>query len=183
MTSHGVPLETAYPYSALNFNATAGSLLPTAASGICSNTVQKKLPAGSTTKAYNSISDNALKTLLNKSPVTALIATNRSFQSYRSGVFACERAANISDINHAVEIIGYDASGNYLIKNSWDVSWGVNGYGSIDPVLDCGIKLFLYQIENTAVAANITDPSKAAKVKGAFNVVFVLGLAVVTMII
>lgn len=36
------------------------------------------------------------------------------------------------DINHYVQVIGYDSNGNYIIKNSWGIYWGDNGYATIE---------------------------------------------------
>lgn len=63
------------------------------------------------------------------------------FTKYKSGVFNC--SVNNTDatnyINHAVLLIGYDESGNYIIKNSWDTTWGENGFATINKNADCGI--------------------------------------------
>ena len=46
--------------------------------------------------------------------------------TYSSGVFSCSlnNTAAKASINHAVELVGIDCDGNYLIKNSWGTSWG-----------------------------------------------------------
>ena len=88
-------------------------------------------------------SADAIKTALRTygAIVTGVIATD-AFQAYRSGVFS-EAAVGGSVVtdsagqrwlnaNHAVAIIGFDDSRRaWLIKNSWDTSWGeTGGYGS-----------------------------------------------------
>jgi len=53
------------------------------------------------------------------------------------------------DINHYVQVIGYDSNGNYIIKNSWGIYWGDNGYATIDATMDCGIKIWVFLYETT----------------------------------
>jgi cathepsin L len=65
--------------------------------------------------------------------------------SYSSGIYSCITTPNISNLNHAVEVIGFDSNGNYIIKNSWGTYWGNSGFGVIDSNNDCGIKLLMYQ--------------------------------------
>ena len=44
-------------------------------------------------------------------------------------------------VNHAIQIVGYNLTGNYyIIKNSWGTSWGVNGYGFLDMIQDCYVR-------------------------------------------
>lgn len=41
-------------------------------------------------------------------------------------------------VNHGVQIVGYNSTGNYyIIKNSWDTTWGMDGFGYVDMDLDC----------------------------------------------
>lgn len=49
-------------------------------------------------------------------------------------------------MNHAVQIVGYNLSQNYyIIKNSWDTTWGMNGYAFIDMDKDCLLTKQVYQ--------------------------------------
>lgn len=88
--------------------------------------------------------------LILRSPIVALVAADGGFMSYKKGVYECATKATANMINHAVTIIGYDAKGNYIVKNSWGSYWGYNGFGYISADKDCGLKLFVYQINNTA---------------------------------
>ena len=69
---------------------------------------------------------------------------------YSSGIFKCNYTITESELNHAVVIIGYDAAGNYLIKNSWGKGWGNNGFGWVSGASaeNCGIHLYAYQISS-----------------------------------
>ncbi|XP_062378188.1 procathepsin L-like [Sardina pilchardus] len=64
-------------------------------------------------------------------PVSAVIdATQASFQSYTSGVYG-ESQCSSSSANHAVLVVGYGSEGGqdyWLVKNSWGVNWGDEGY-------------------------------------------------------
>jgi hypothetical protein len=46
-----------------------------------------------------------------------------NFIYYKSGVFSCPSTTD-EQLNHGVEVVGYDASGNFIIKNSWGRSGG-----------------------------------------------------------
>jgi len=60
-------------------------------------------------------------------------ATNWGF--YSSGTFRnCAE-----NLNHVVLLVGVDEKGNWLVKNSWGTSWGVNGYITLAPGNTCGV--------------------------------------------
>jgi len=80
-----------------------------------------------------------LITALTLNPVSVAIdASSRDFQLYSSGVFGgkCN-----SDLNHAVNIVGYVQDKYYILRNSWGESWGENGYMllQIDETLESGL--------------------------------------------
>ena len=88
-----------------------------------------------------------MKELLVVAPVATLFYPNGAgFHTYSDGVYSsCPDNPSTSDLTHAVQVIGYDASRNYIIKNSWGYSWGNFGMGLISNTKDCGIKRKVYQ--------------------------------------
>lgn len=86
-------------------------------------------------------------------PVVSLIMADSNFVSYKSGTFACSKVAGKNDLNHAVTIVGYDTE-KYFVKNSYGAGWGNQGYMDLSPNMDCGIKLYVYQLYNNPTAKN-----------------------------
>lgn len=81
-----------------------------------------------------------MKDLIAFAPIVVLMNANAGFMSYTGGIYTgCPSfAASVAAINHAVVIIGYDTNGNYIIKNSWDTTWGESGYATVSKDADCG---------------------------------------------
>lgn len=91
-----------------------------------------KLVSGSKISKYTDItpkSDNAMMTALAQQPTSiAIQASQKEFQTYKSGVFT---ATCGQDLDHGVLLVGYGSSNGqdyYILKNSWDLSWGQQGY-------------------------------------------------------
>ncbi|XP_032903207.1 cathepsin L1-like [Amblyraja radiata] len=60
----------------------------------------------------------------------AIDASRRSFQYYKEGVYY-DRNCNRRNVNHAVLVVGYGrlrGRNFWLVKNSWGLGWGDNGY-------------------------------------------------------
>ena len=79
---------------------------------------------------------------ISKGPVHAYISIDSDFMNYNVGFYNSSYCnmnlenQNIDiNLNHKIIIMGY---GNfkgilyYIIKNDWDVSWGLNGYGLLN---------------------------------------------------
>jgi hypothetical protein len=76
---------------------------------------------------YRNVSDVQLQTLLNDYPLGVLIYADSGFMSYSSGIYSgcgSSFSSSYSGINHAVVLVGYDASGNWILKNQWGTGWG-----------------------------------------------------------
>jgi C1A family cysteine protease len=59
------------------------------------------------------------------------MAVSDKFQLYSGGVYSSSAIEDKAGLNHAVAAVGYDSSsvnGYLLIKNSWGVRWGENGF-------------------------------------------------------
>jgi C1A family cysteine protease/predicted secreted protein len=59
-------------------------------------------------------------------PVGVALCVGWYFHRYEGGVFESD---NCSGINHAVLLVGWDdATGSWILRNSWGPNWGENGY-------------------------------------------------------
>ena len=86
----------------------------------------------------------SLKGAVAQQPVSiAIEADTRYFQSYSSGVLTASSCG--TKLDHGVLIVGYGTENGqkyWLVKNSWGVTWGENGYVKIarsDSTNDAGI--------------------------------------------
>lgn len=118
--NNGLCTESAYPY-------VSGE---TKTNGPCQKTCS--IVSGSdisTTVSVSANSDNAMMTALVQQPVSVAIeADQSSFQLYKSGVFTGTCGTNL---DHGVLLTGYGTMNGldyYIMKNSWDVTWGTQGY-------------------------------------------------------
>lgn len=63
-------------------------------------------------------------------PVTACIDVYTDFFSYSSGIY--HHVTGKLEGGHCVLVVGYDENDKcWIIKNSWDTTWGMNGFGKI----------------------------------------------------
>ncbi len=88
----------------------------------------------------NPMDENSMLHAISKGPVHAYISIDSDFMNYREGFYNSSYCnVNIetqnNELNHKILIMGY---GNfkgilyYIIKNDWDESWGLNGYGLLN---------------------------------------------------
>ena len=100
-----------------------------------------------------------MKAIVQNQPLSVGIAANSVYiHSYASGIIDAKdcyerHSDDLNPINHGVLIVGYgtdEATGldYWLIKNSWNTTWGDNGFVKIarisywDPNGICGIHAF-----------------------------------------
>jgi cathepsin L len=126
VNSAGIVSESSYPYKGVE--------------GACQVTSGTKILNPSKPWTMLAAGDaNALKSAVNASPVSICVdAANWSL--YKSGVFSNCKAAQ-SALDHAVLLVGYEDSGNWIVKNSWGTGWGEQGYIRLAPGGTCGLAL------------------------------------------
>jgi C1A family cysteine protease len=73
--------------------------------------------------------NDAFYNLLKQGPLTIVIdAGSRIFQSYKSGILNIPGCTKVS---HAIVAVGYGIQGTedyWIVRNSWDTTWGMKGY-------------------------------------------------------
>ncbi|XP_068623203.1 cathepsin O-like [Battus philenor] len=79
---------------------------------------------------YVDAEDKILEAIANHGPVT--VAVNAlTWQNYLGGVIQYHCSGEPRDLNHAVQLVGYDLSADvphYIVKNSWGKEFGNDGY-------------------------------------------------------
>lgn len=114
----GIDTESTYPYKAKD--------------GQC---IFKSKNVGATISSYVDIKSGSEKQLMEATakvgPISVAIdAGHGSFQSYSSGIYY-EPECSSSTLDHGVLVVGYgteDGTDYWLVKNSWGLSWGLEGY-------------------------------------------------------
>ena len=115
----GLPYEACYPY--------------TAANGACGNacsdwpSLTRKITGWSWVTLSSPVISAIKSALFNYGPIVTTMDVYTDFFYYNGGVYSY--ASGKYQGGHAVLIVGYDDSGQYLIvKNSWGTGWGESGY-------------------------------------------------------
>ncbi|XP_047965657.1 senescence-specific cysteine protease SAG39-like [Salvia hispanica] len=135
----GLASETDYPYTGI----------PTS----CANNKQSSLSSKITDIGFIPFNnETALLEAVANQPVSVDVDIT-TWQFYRSGVLTGKCGTNL---NHAVALVGYGESKDgvkfWLVKNSWGLGWGEDGYMKLHRNIDakegmCGIaKLGCYPI-------------------------------------
>ncbi|XP_076082007.1 digestive cysteine proteinase 1-like isoform X2 [Mytilus galloprovincialis] len=128
--NNGIDTESSYPYEARNASCRF-----------------KKSDVGATVTGIKIIKkgdEEALKSAVaSVGPISIAIDADRKFHLYKNGVFD-EPECNSTFTDHAVLIVGYGVENGqdyWLVKNSWSVSWGIDGYIKMSRNKDnqCGI--------------------------------------------
>lgn len=109
---------------------------------------KKSAPKKATVSGYVDIESGSEKklqeALATVGPVSVAIdASHQSFQMYAGGVYD-EPECSSSELDHGVLVVGYgtlDGKDYWLVKNSWNTSWGDEGYIRMSRNKDnqCGI--------------------------------------------
>jgi C1A family cysteine protease len=129
-------LDKDWPYKAVNGNCAQET--PT--------TVQPSAFKTTGVQAISQQSVDALKGALEMGPVSVAIqADEKTFQSYKSGVFDAECG---TQLDHAVLLVGYGVEDDkefWIMKNSWGTTWGDAGYMKMvqngDGAGQCGVMM------------------------------------------
>jgi len=67
-----------------------------------------------------------------------------NWQDYEGGVMTWEECAWINELDHCVELVGYNATNTdnsyWIVRNSWNTNWGIEGYIYLEMWEDtCGL--------------------------------------------
>lgn len=137
-------LESVYPYRS-GVTAHDGTCKYDAMSKTAVDVSSYKRVAGS--------NRNQMKAALMQQPLSVSVHAGLVFQTYKSGVF--DDKTCLKSLDHAVLAAGYGTENGkdyWLIKNSWEATWGDQGYIKM-AVTDgdgiCGIQISpLYPTSN-----------------------------------
>ena len=87
-----------------------------------------------------------MKAALNTQPLAVAIEADKMvFQTYKSGVLDSDKCG--TKLDHAVLAVGYgteDGQDYWLVKNSWNTTWGDQGYIKLamnDTTGTCGVQM------------------------------------------
>jgi C1A family cysteine protease len=126
LKSKGVADEACYPYNLSNTNC----------SGLCSNWVERVVKIS----GYQDVTGKPAQIkewIATKGPVSACFVVYQDFFSYKSGIYKHVTGGQAG--GHCVSIVGYnDNPGYWICKNSWNTTWGDNGFFCI-AYGECGI--------------------------------------------
>ncbi|KRX00829.1 hypothetical protein PPERSA_02008 [Pseudocohnilembus persalinus] len=130
-SSKGVELDSDYPYEQLNNSKTTA----------CKYDESKVYWKNSGAKQVPANSPDAMKEAVAQGPISiAIDGASIYFQLYNGGVLDTAKCG--TQLNHAVNIVGYDTTEGtpyWIVRNSWGGSWGQGGYAKFAIVEGDGV--------------------------------------------
>jgi len=147
----GLDTEFHYPYHATDGKCSFNSTLRKAAAESASEFqpssagIGVQVPGGSVNLTVGD--EDSLKFhLATHGPVSIAFQVASDFRDYSHGVYTSTVCKNgPGDVNHAVLAVGYGVDPDtkmpyWLVKNSWDYSWGADGFFKIEAFKNmCGV--------------------------------------------
>lgn len=128
----GLATEASYPYTdSTHYYLTSACKSFTVAGGDVTGWSYATTPCSSGS-ACTSQDETTLLTNLLVQPISIVVDASQ-WSSYTSGVLPTSSCSSAYDsLDHAVQLVGYSnygsSSGYYIVRNSWDTDWGVDGY-------------------------------------------------------
>lgn len=83
------------------------------------------------------LSGAAIKESLATTGPISICVDASNWSAYRSGVFS---NCGTTNLNHAVTLVGYQADGSWLVRNSWGATWGAQGHITLASGNTCGLQ-------------------------------------------
>jgi len=132
----GIVTDACFPYGA--GDGTVPKCVNTCADG----------SAFTRTKASNAVAisgvENMQKEMMTNGPIQVAFMVYKSFMSYKTGVYTKHIWELLPEGGHAVKMVGWgsdDSMSYWKVANSWDTTWGEEGYFRIKRAADeCGIE-------------------------------------------
>ena len=130
-TQGGLPSDASYPYtSGKGVTGTCKSPLPALAGGTISSWGYGQTPCQGFS-ACTEDTDGLIAALKQYGPMSIAIDASE-WSSYTGGVMtSASCSSSPRKMDHAVQLVGYsaDAAAPYwIVRNSWNTNWGVNGF-------------------------------------------------------
>ncbi|MFI5149234.1 MAG: C1 family peptidase [Bacteroidia bacterium] len=100
----------------------------TAAGGTCASsyTYHERITSHAQVNGSNPTDAEIKQAIYDYGPVWAGIDAGNNFQNYSGGVF---NSSDGTSIDHAIVLCGWDdTQGCWILRNSWNTTWGENGY-------------------------------------------------------
>jgi len=136
LTKTGIVTDNCFPYSA------GGGSAPRCASK-CSDGESWTKYKAKTAYAINGV-ENMQKEIMTNGPIQVAFKVYKSFMSYKSGVYSKKWYELVPEGGHAVKIVGWGTENGvdyWLVANSWNTSWGEDGFFKIKRGSDeCGME-------------------------------------------
>jgi cathepsin B len=138
LTSTGIVTDNCFPYTAGGGDAPA-----------CPNTcADSESWSESKVKASSAYAirgvENMQKEIMTNGPIQVAFKVFKSFMSYKTGVYQKHRTEFLPEGGHAVKMVGWGTDNGvdyWKVANSWDTTWGEEGYFRIVRGNDnCGIE-------------------------------------------
>jgi cathepsin B len=132
----GIVTDTCFPY-------TAGSGTATTCASKCVDSESFTRTKAKSAYAINGVV-NMQKEIMTNGPIQVAFKVYKSFMSYKTGVYKKHWYEILPEGGHAVKIVGWGTESGtdyWLVANSWNTSWGLDGFFKIARGADqCGIE-------------------------------------------
>jgi C1A family cysteine protease len=99
--------------------------------------------------------------LATKGPISICVnAGGNGWQVYKRGVFSKKCSGASSQLDHCVQLVGYDKTGDtpyWIVRNSWNTDWGIDGYMHLEMGKNlCGVADEATVVTATAAVQTVT---------------------------